>query len=82
MFNNYKRLMEMKSSIKEIKKHLEVEETECNNYLKDLPHDIKDLKEFEQVMNNNMDMSRAYDLGRRDALKEIQKMLQEISDKS
>ncbi len=82
MFNSYKRLMKMKLSIKEIRKRLEVEESECNNYLKDLPHDIESVNELENMLSNNKDLARSYDLGRRDALKEIQKMLQEISDKS
>tara|TARA_B100000900_G_scaffold394225_1_gene391468 strand:+ start:622 stop:846 length:225 start_codon:yes stop_codon:yes gene_type:complete len=74
--------MKMKLSIKEIRKRLEVEESECNNYLKDLPHDIESVNELENMLSNNKDLARSYDLGRRDALKEIQKMLQEISDKS
>ena len=47
-------------------------------YLNDLPNDIKDVKELNEVIGNNKDMSRAYDLGRQEAFIEFESMLNEI----
>ena len=44
---------------------------ECEQYLKALPNDIKNIKELENIIGNDEHMSRAYDLGRLEALKEI-----------
>ena len=82
MFNSYKRLMTMIKSIKDIKHQCKEEVLNCKEYLKDLPNDIEDTKELSNVIGNNKDMSRAYDLGRMEAFEELEKMLQEINDKS
>ena len=82
MFNSYKRLMTMIRNIKDVQHHCIEEIAWCREDLEDLPNDIKDTKELSNIIGNNKDMSRAYDLGRMETLKELEKMLQEINDKS
>ena len=73
--------MKMKKSIDEIRQHISKEGIDCDKYLEDLPHDIESINELENMLSNNKDLARSYDLGRRDTLRELQKMLQEINDK-
>ena len=70
----------MKDKIKKIREDIASEGIQCDEYLKDLPEDISSIEELEDIIGNNKDMSRSYDLGRRDALREIQQMLQKIDD--
>ena len=72
--------MEMKDKIKQAIETANKEIIDCNNYLKDLPEDIETVDELDEIIGNNKDMSRAYDLGRRDTLKEIHQMLQELKN--
>tara|TARA_R110000765_G_scaffold192984_1_gene298478 strand:- start:1076 stop:1291 length:216 start_codon:yes stop_codon:yes gene_type:complete len=59
--------------------HLNNEELEnCNEILRDLPEDIKDIKELETLIGNNKDLSRAYDLGKKDTLEMITEQLKNI----
>ena len=72
--------MEVKDKIKQAIETANKEINVCNNYLKDLPEDIETIDELDEIIGNNKDMSRAYDLGRRDTLKEIHELLQELKD--
>ena len=80
MFNLYKRIKNMKTSLNDLI-HLSNKEVEtCNEYLQDLPDDIKDVNELETLIGNNKDLSRAYDLGRREALEMISEKLKTIKE--
>ena len=70
--------MEMKQKIKKAIEDAEKEIKDCNEYLKDLPDDIEDVNELENIIGNNKDMSRAYDLGRRQSLEEIKNLWEEL----
>ncbi len=48
---------------------------ESDSYLEDLPEDIENVKELSSIIGNNKDMSRAYDLGRKEALEQIKNLL-------
>ena len=61
--------------IKEWITFVDKEIKESDSYLKDLPEDIENVKELSSIIGNNKDMSRAYDLGRREALSEIKNLL-------
>ena len=74
--------MTMIKNIKDIRNQCKEEGLNCKEYLNDLPNDIEDTKELSNIIGNNKDMSRAYDLGRMEAFEEFEKMLQEINDKS
>ena len=74
--------MTMIKNIKDIRNQCKEEVLNCKEYLNDLPNDIEDTKELSNIIGNNKDMSRAYDLGRMEAFEELEKMLQEINDKS
>ena len=65
----------MKDHILSLHKHCEDEITICDDYLKDLPTDIESIEELEDMLGNNKDLSRAYDLGRKETLKEIKNLL-------
>jgi hypothetical protein len=65
----------MKDQILSLQRHCESEIIVCDDYLKDLPTDINSIEELEDIMGNNKDLSRAYDLGRKEALQEIKKLL-------
>jgi len=75
MFDRFKSLKRMKEQISTLYKHCESEINVCDDYLKDLPTDINSIEELEDIMGNNKDLSRAYDLGRKEALQEIKKLL-------
>ena len=81
MFNISNRIRMIKENIKDHQHLIEGELDELDGYLQDLPSDIKDLKELNEVIGNNKDMSRAYDLGRREAFEEFKSMLMEIKKK-
>ena len=68
----------IKDNIKEHQGLVANEIDELDNHLKDLPSDIQDLQELNEVISNNKDMSRAYDLGRMEAFEEFKSMLSEI----
>ena len=70
----------IKENLKDHQHLVEGEIDELDNYLRDLPSDIQDLKELNEVISNNKDMSRAYDLGRREAFEEFKSMLKEIRE--
>ena len=53
---------------------------DCNEHLEDLPQDIKDIKELETLIGNNKDLSRAYDLGRKETLEQIKERLNKLKD--
>ena len=80
MFNSLKKLNQMKEKIKKIREDIASEGILCDEFLSDLPEDISSIEELEDIIGNNKDMSRSYDLGRRDALREIQQMLQKLTD--
>ncbi len=75
MFNNYKKIKELQMKIKEWITFLDDEIKESDTHLEDLPSDIDCIKELEKMIGNNKDLSRSYDLGRRDALEQIKKLL-------
>ena len=70
--------MKMKDKIKKAIEDAEQEIKDCNEYLKDLPEDIKNEDELEEIIGINKDMSRAYDLGRRQSLEEIKMLWKEL----
>lgn len=61
----------MKDKITKFEKDCINEIKSCDEYLKDLPEDIENLDELNEVIGNNKDMSRAYDLGRKEAFEEV-----------
>ena len=65
----------MKDKIKKIEKDCINEIEECDEFLKDLPEDIDGIEEFNEVILNNKDLSRAYDLGRKEAFEEAVRKL-------
>ena len=65
----------MKDKIKKIEKDCINEIEECDKFLKDLPEDIENLDELNEVISNNKDLSRAYDLGRKEAFEEAVRKL-------
>ena len=75
MFDNLKKLNRLKERLKEFENDCIDEINACEEFLKDLPEDIEDIKEFDEVILNNKDLSRAYDLGRMEAFKEIVKKI-------
>ena len=80
MFNLYKRLGDMKLQVKNLIKLNNEEISTCNEYLKDLPEDISDINELEVMIGNNKDLSRAYDLGKTEALQMINEQLEKIKN--
>ena len=75
MFDFYKQLKSMKEYIKSIKNDCQYEIKDCDQFLKDLPEDISSVDELSKIIDNNKDMLRAYDLGRKIAYEEILKAL-------
>jgi len=75
MFNLIKKLQKMKDKLKKIEKDCINEIEECDEFLKDLPEDIENLDELNEVISNNKDLSRAYDLGRKEAFEEAVRKL-------
>jgi len=66
-----------------IKQHQELVDAEMDDtslHLEDLPNDIKDVHELNEIIGNNKDMSRAYDLGRLHAFEEFSKMLKHLRE--
>ena len=70
----------MKEKIKNLVKNTDFDISQCDEYLKDLPEDIEDVSELEDMIGNNKDLSRAYDLGRRDTLRAIKNELENIKN--
>jgi hypothetical protein len=68
----------IKHNIEDHQKMVSDELDSLDNFLEDLPSDIKDIKELNDVIGNNKDMNRAYDLGRQEAFLEFKSMLTEI----
>ena len=60
----------MNDKLKRFEKDCINEIDECDKYLKDLPEDIENLDELNEIISNNKDLSRAYDLGRKEAFEE------------
>ena len=58
--------------------HCKSEVNLCDKFLEDLPNDIDSLSEFENMIDNNKDLSRAYDLGRKKTLEEFQQLIDEF----
>ena len=75
MFNLIKKLNKLKERLREFEDTCIDEITECNEFLKDLPEDIETIDEFNEVISNNKDLSRAYDLGRKEAFEEVVRKL-------
>jgi hypothetical protein len=75
MFDSYKRLNHLKDYIKKTQIDCVNEIHVCDEFLKDLPEDISNVDELSNMIDNNKDMSRAYDLGRKIAYEEILKSL-------
>jgi len=75
MFNLIKKLQKMKDKLKKIENDCINEIEECDEFLKDLPEDIENLDELNEVISNNKDLSRAYDLGRKEAFEEAVRKL-------
>ena len=75
MFNLIKKLQKMKDKLKKIENDCINEIEECDEFLKDLPEDIENLDELNEVISNNKDLSRAYDLGRKEAFEEADRKL-------
>lgn len=65
----------MKDKLKKIENDCINEIEECDEFLKDLPEDIENLDELNEVISNNKDLSRAYDLGRKEAFEEAVRKL-------
>ena len=78
MFNHYKELKELVGKIFKLYSYCRDEEALCDKYLEDLPNDICSISEFDNMVDNNKDLSRAYDLGRKRTLKEIQQLIDEF----
>jgi len=70
----------MKTQLKNLIKLNGEEIKASNEFLKDLPIDILDIQELEVMIGNNKDLSRAYDLGRMEALQEISEHLENIKN--
>ena len=75
MFNLIKKLQKMNDKLKRFEKDCINEIDECDKYLKDLPEDIENLDELNEIISNNKDLSRAYDLGRKEAFEEAVRKL-------
>ena len=78
MFKLSKRISMIKHNIEDHQKLVSDELDSLDTFLEDLSNDIKDVKELNEVIGNNKDMSRAYDLGRQEAFIEFESMLNEI----
>jgi hypothetical protein len=65
----------MKEKITKFEKDCINEIKSCDEYLKDLPEDIENIDELNEVIGNNKDMSRAYDLGRKEAFEEVMRQI-------
>ena len=78
MFKLSRRIRMIKHNIEDHQKIVTDELDHLDTFLNDLPNDIKDVKELNEVIGNNKDMSRAYDLGRQEAFIEFESMLNEI----
>jgi hypothetical protein len=70
----------MKSQLKNLIALNDEEIQECDILLKDLPEDIEGIVELELMIGNNKDLSRAYDLGRKEALEQIKEHLEQIKN--
>ncbi len=81
MFKLSRRIGMIKHNIEDHQKIVTDELENLDTFLDDLPNDIKDVKELNEVIGNNKDMSRAYDLGRQEAFLEFKSMLNEIHKK-
>lgn len=81
MFKLSRRIGMIKHNIEDHQKIVTDELENLDTFLDDLPNDIKDVKELNEVIGNNKDMSRAYDLGRQEAFLEFKSMLNEIRKK-
>ena len=75
MFDFYKQLKKMKDHIQKIRQDCAIEIKDCDEFLKDLPEDVSNVDELSNMIDNNKDMSRAYDLGKKRAYEEILKAL-------
>ena len=71
MFDFYKQLKRMTDHIEKTKANCVNEIRMCDDFLKDLPEDISSVDELSNMIDNNKDMSRSYDLGRKKAYEEI-----------
>ena len=69
----------MKDHIQKIRQDCAIEIKDCDEFLKDLPEDISNIDELSNMIDNNKDMSRSYDLGRKKAYEEI---LNDLSNKN
>ncbi len=78
MFNHYKELKVLIGKIFKLYSYCRDEETLCDKFLEDLPDDIDSISEFENMIDNNKDLSRAYDLGRKKTLEELQHLIDEF----
>lgn len=78
MFDFYKQLKRMTDHIEKTKANCMNEIRMCDDYLKDLPEDISSVDELSKIIDNNKDLLRAYDLGRKIAYEEI---LNDLSNK-
>ena len=78
MFNNYKELKDLIGKVFKLYTHCRNEVGVCNKYLEDLPNDVDSISEFENMIDNNKDLSRAYDLGRKKTLEELQRLIDEF----
>ena len=79
MFDFYKQLKRMTDYIEKTKSNCVNEIRICDDFLKDLPEDISNIDELSNMIDNNKDMSRSYDLGRKKAYEEI---LNDLSNKN
>jgi hypothetical protein len=70
----------MKSQLKNLIELNDEEIQECDMHLKDLPEDIEGIIELEVMIGNNKDLSRAYDLGRKEALEMIKEHLEHLKN--
>lgn len=78
MFDSYKQLKSMKEHIKTIKNDCHSEINDCDDYLKDLPEDISSVDELSKIIDNNKDLLRAFDLGKKIAYQEILDALKKL----
>ena len=68
----------MIDKLKSVRREFDIEIEDCESFLKDLPDDIKNIKELENIIMNNKDMARAYDLGRKEAFESAKRMTDNI----
>ena len=78
MFNNYKELKDLIGKVFKLYTYCQDETDICDKYLEDLPNDVDSISEFENMIDNNKDLSRAYDLGRKKTLEELQHLIDEF----